>query len=77
MSLTEDKNVWIGEGIILCSDEKFGIKGTPCGDILAALTNYGTKWGVSSRAVGEVDESTGIVKEFHLICLDTVLEPSI
>lgn len=77
LSLTEDKNVWIGEGIILCSDEKFGIKGTPCGDILAALTNYGTKWGVSSRAVGEVDESTGIVKEFHLICLDTVLEPSI
>ena len=77
LSLTEDKNVWIGEGVILWSDEKFGIKGTPCGDLLAALTNYGTKWGVSSRAVGEVDESTGVVKEFHLICLDTVLEPSI
>lgn len=77
LSLTEDNEAWIGEAVILCSDDRYGIKGTPCGDVLAALTNYGTKWGVSSRAVGEVDESTGIVKEFHLITCDTVLEPSI
>ena len=63
LSLTEDNKSWIAEGVILCSDEKFGIKGTPCGDILASLTNYGTKWGLSTRALGDVDESSGKVTD--------------
>jgi hypothetical protein len=77
LSLTEDNKTWIGEGVILCSDEKFGIKGTPCGDTLAALTNYGTKWGMSTRALGEVDDSTGVVTDLHLVTIDAVMNPSI
>lgn len=77
LSLTEDNNQWIGEAVILCSDEKHGIKGTVCGDTLMSLTQYGTKWGVSSRAMGEVDEDTGIVSQLNLVTIDTVLNPSI
>ena len=76
LSMVEDNKSWICEAVILCSDEKFGIRGTPCGDVLAALTNYGTKWGVSSRSMGNVDDN-GIVSDLRLVTLDTVLEPSI
>ena len=62
---------------MLCSDEKHGIKGTVCGDTLYSLTQYGTKWGVSSRAMGTVDEETGIVSDLNLVTIDTVLNPSI
>lgn len=77
LSLTEDNKSWIAEGVILCSDEKHGIKGTPCGEVLAALTNYGTKWGLSTRALGDVDEATGEVTDLQLCCVDTVTNPSI
>lgn len=76
LSLVEDNKQWIGEAVILCSDEKHGIKGTVCGDTLAALTNYGTSWGVSSRAMGNVDDE-GIVSDLHLVTIDTVMNPSI
>lgn len=76
LSLVEDSHQWIGEAVILCSNEKFGIKGTVCGDTLAALTNYGTKWGVSSRAMGTVDDD-GYVSDLHLVTIDTVMNPSI
>ena len=77
LSLTEDNQNWIAEGVILCSDEKHGVKGTACGDTLAALTNYGTKWGLSTRALGEVDESTGEVTDLQLCTIDAVVNPSI
>lgn len=76
LSLEEDNKQWIGEAVILCSDERFGIKGTPCGDTLFSLTQYGTKWGVSSRALGTVGEG-GIVEDLHLVTIDTVMNPSI
>lgn len=76
LSLEEDNKQWIGEAVILCSDKKFGIKGTPCGDILAALANYGTSFGMSSRAMGNVSKD-GIVTDLHLVTIDTVLNPSI
>jgi len=76
LSLVEDNRQWIGEAVILASNEKFGIKGTVCGDTLAALTNYGTKWGVSSRAMGQVDDE-GYVSDLHLVTIDTVMNPSI
>ena len=76
LSIEEDNKVWIVEGVILCSDPKFGIKGTPCGDILASLTNYGTKWGLSTRALGDVDDS-GKVVDLQLCTIDTVTNPSI
>lgn len=77
LSIEEDNKNWIVEGVVLCSDEKFGIKGTPCGDVLASLTNYGTKWGLSTRALGDVDESTGYVTDLQLCTIDTVTNPSI
>ena len=77
LKIDEDNKSWIGEAVILCSDKKHGIKGTVCGDTLAALTNYGTKWGVSSRAMGTVDEKSGIVSDLHLVTLDAVMNPSI
>ena len=76
LSLEEDNKQWIGEAVILATDEKHGIKGTPCGDILAALANYGTAFGMSSRAMGEVDKD-GYVSSLHLVTIDTVLNPSI
>lgn len=76
LSLQEDNKTWIGEAVILASDEKFGIKGTPCGDVLASLVNYGTQFGVSSRALGDVDDD-GTVTDLHLVTCDTVLNPSI
>lgn len=76
LSLQEDNRSWIGEAVILASDDKFGIKGTPCGDVLASLINYGTKFGVSSRALGDVDDN-GTVTDLHLVTCDTVLNPSI
>lgn len=77
LSLTENNKTWIGTGVILCSDPKFGIRGTPKGDLLCSLTQYGTKWGMSTRALGDVDESTGTVTDLHLVTIDCVLEPSI
>lgn len=77
LNINEDNKSWVGEAVVLCSDEKHGIKGTVCGDTLAAITNYGTKWGVSSRAMGTVDEKTGVVSDLHLVTLDVVLNPSI
>ena len=76
LSLEEDNKQWIGEAVILCSDEKFGIKGTVCGDTLAALAQYGTTFGVSSRAMGNVDDD-GIVSDLKLVTADVVLNPSI
>lgn len=77
LSLEEDSKQWIGEAVLLCTDEKHGIKGTVCGDTLYSLTQYGTKWGVSSRAMGSVDEDTCLVQDLNLVTIDTVLNPSI
>ena len=77
LSITEDNQSWIAEGVILCSDKKNNVYGTPCGDVLASLTNYGTKWGLSTRALGEVDESTGQVTDLQLCTIDAVVNPSI
>ena len=61
MSLKEDNNSWIGESCILASQPKFGIRGTPKGDILLGLVQYGTKMGFSTRCLGDVDDD-GVVK---------------
>ena len=76
LSLEEDNKQWLGEAVVLCSDEKHNIRGTVCGDLLAGLINYGTAFGMSSRAMGEVDKD-GYVSSLHLVTIDTVLNPSI
>jgi hypothetical protein len=77
LSLVEDNKSWIGESVVMASDEKFGIRGTKCGDLLKSLLQFDTAIGHSSRGVGDVNESTGVVNNYHLICIDTVLNPSI
>lgn len=77
VSLTQKDNVWFGESVILSSDEKHGIKGTPNGDITASLLQHGGKIGKSTRGVGQVDKNTNRVDSvFKLIAHDTVLDPS-
>lgn len=76
LSLKEDNKSWIGESCILASQPDFGIRGTPKGDILLSLVQYGTKVGFSTRAVGEVGDD-GVVNELKLCTIDCVAEPSI
>lgn len=72
-----DAKAWLGEAIVLASDPKHNIIGTPKGDILASLIQHGTKLGFSSRGVGDVDESSGTVKDYTLVTVDAVANPSI
>lgn len=76
LSLKEDNKSWIGESCILASQPEYGIRGTPKGDILLSLVQYGTKVGFSTRAVGDVDDD-GVVRELKLCTIDCVAEPSI
>ena len=72
LSLTqskENKNQFIGKAVVLSSIPSKNIHGTPCGDLLASLLQYGTKVGWSSRGVGEIDND-GTVSRF----VDGVLE---
>lgn len=71
-----NKNWFMGKAVVLSSIPSKNIHGTPCGDLLASLLQYGTKVGWSSRGVGEVNES-GNVTDFHLCTIDCVLDPSI
>lgn len=75
---------WEGESIVLASDPKFGIRGTPKGDILASLLQYGTKVGFSTRGIGDVqeddnedDDAPKYVTNYHLCTIDCVVNPSI
>jgi len=74
-SLVENDKTWIGESVVLASDPARGIRGTPQGDILASLIQYGTSLGFSTRGVGKVEE--GLVKNYKLCTIDCVANPSI
>lgn len=77
VSLTEDNKSWIGESVVLASQPEFGIVGTKNGDLLYSLLQHEVACGHSTRGVGQVDESTGIVTDYNLLFIDTVLEPSL
>lgn len=49
---------------------------TPMGLIAKELANSGCRYGVSSRGMGRVDESTGVVEGFSLVTVDLVATPS-
>lgn len=66
-SLKQDGNVFIGKSRILP---------TPDGKIVEGLITAGVQLGVSSRSLGAVDESTGIVTNFKLCTFDIVHDPS-
>jgi hypothetical protein len=69
-SLRKDGKIIIGESIVLS---------TPVGQIVRSLINDGVKVGMSSRALGQLEEqSDGInrVNEMRLIAVDCVADPS-
>ena len=77
-SLKPEGKSYIGESIILNSDLKLGVPGTPNGDILAAILLRGGKIGKSTRGVVD-DPDNKIIDENNQYCLvtiDTVLDPS-
>lgn len=59
---------------------KTKILSTPSGTIVKQLLSDGVRLGISSRALGSVvpqPDGTNLVENFHLICLDLVMEPSV
>lgn len=75
LDLVQEGNIWVGTSIILCSSPDGKIKGTPNGDILASILQHGGKPGMSTRGVGNINES-GVVDEYQLITVDCVSNPS-
>lgn len=67
--LYEDNNVFYGKSKILS---------TPCGQIVKCLINDGVKVGMSSRALGTLEESNGcnVVRNMKLVAIDCVADPS-
>ena len=49
---------------------------TPMGNIVKTMLDSGVKLGVSSRGSGEVDDSTGKVRNFEIVTVDIVAQPS-
>jgi hypothetical protein len=58
---------------------KSQVLNTPMGLLLKSLITDGVKMGISSRALGNITETTSAkhVSNFHLICLDVVHQPSV
>ena len=67
--LTQDGNVFYGKSKVLT---------TPCGQIVRALVNDGVKVGMSSRALGTLEESSeyNTVRNMKLVAIDCVADPS-
>lgn len=67
--LYEDNNVFYGKSKILS---------TPCGHIVRCLINDGVKVGMSSRALGTLEEGSGynVVRNMKLVAVDCVADPS-
>ena len=75
-----DENTFLGEAIIMQGDPAHGIPGTPCGQIVGSLLQYGTKMGFSTRGLGNPEEDENgetYVGDFQLITIDLVTDPSI
>jgi len=68
--LTQKDNYFYGKSQVL---------NTPMGLLLKSLIQDNIKMGISSRALGNVNEKgdTKEVSNFHLICLDVVHQPSV
>jgi len=67
--MTQDGNVFYGKSKVLS---------TPCGKIIRALVNDGVKVGMSSRALGTLEEGRdhNTVKNMSLVAIDWVADPS-
>ena len=69
-NLKQDNNLFIGESKILSN---------PIGQCVRSLLMDGVRLGISSRALGKLNEQNGVnqVSEFHLITADIVHDPSV
>jgi hypothetical protein len=67
--LYEDNNVFYGKSKVLS---------TPCGLIVKSLINDGVRVGMSSRALGTLEEQSGhnVVRNLKLVAIDCVADPS-
>jgi hypothetical protein len=68
--LYQDGHVFHGKSKVLS---------TPCGHIVRSLVSDGVRVGMSSRALGQLEEAAGgknIVKDLRLISIDCVADPS-
>lgn len=67
--LSQDGNIFYGKSKVLT---------TPCGQIVRSLINDGVKVGMSSRALGTLEEGKGhnTVKNMKLVAIDCVADPS-
>jgi hypothetical protein len=67
--LYEQDNVFFGKSKVLS---------TPCGLIVKSLINDGVKVGMSSRALGTLEEGTShnVVRNLKLVAVDCVADPS-
>lgn len=67
--LYEENNVFFGKSKVLS---------TPCGHIVRSLINDGVKVGMSSRALGTLEEQSGhnVVRNLKLVAVDCVADPS-
>lgn len=67
--LHQDGNVFMGKSKVLS---------TPCGLIVRSLINDGVRIGMSSRALGQLEESGAhnVVKDLRLVAIDCVADPS-
>lgn len=65
----QEGNVFYGKSKVLSTD---------CGKLVHCLVNDGVKVGMSSRALGQLVESSGknVVKDMRLIAIDCVADPS-
>ena len=68
--LKQNGNYFMGKSQVL---------NTPMGLLLKSLITDGIKMGISSRALGNINETPQAkeVSNFHLICLDVVHQPSV
>ena len=67
--LTQEGNIFYGKSKVLS---------TPCGQVVRSLINDGVKVGMSSRALGTLEESSdhNVVKNMKLVAIDCVADPS-
>lgn len=71
LSLRSEGNTYIGKSMVTSN--------TPCGKILEGLIEDGVRIGVSTKALGQIDESSdggNTVRNFMLIGVDAVHDPS-
>lgn len=68
--LRREGNVWFGKSKVL---------NNPCGNIVRSLINDGVKIGMSTRSLGQLEESANGISKVHnmrLIAIDAVADPS-